>query len=61
MKLDSELARMVDQMKHLLGPDHREDDFVMPSLLKEVPSFTSTESVPRQEVITRAELGRSSS
>lgn len=59
MKHDSELAKMVDQMRHLLGPDARNDDFVMPSLLKEVPSFTSTESVPRQEVTTRAELGRS--
>jgi len=60
MKHDSELAKMVDQMKHLLGPDTRNDDFVMPSLLKEVRSFTSTESVPRQEVVSRAELGRSS-
>ena len=50
-------ARYVEQFRHLLGDDDRRGDFVFPSLLKEVPSVTSTGTSSRNSEVSSAELG----
>lgn len=55
-----EIAEMVAELKHLMRNDDDPPTFTMPSMLKEVPSFSSTDSVPLGEMIGRAELGRRS-
>lgn len=48
---------MVGALRHLMAPEETRVDFTMPSLLKDVPSFTSTDSGPRGAVTEYAELG----
>lgn len=60
MEHEDQIAEMVDKLRHLLGNRDEERNFVAPSLLKEVPSITSSDSVPPWEAKGRAELGRRS-
>lgn len=57
---ETDIMEMVAELKHLMSNEERPQDFSLPSMLKEVPSFTSTDSVPLEEVPFRAQLGGSS-
>lgn len=58
MNKNDDIADIMGRMKDLIGKDDGNTaDFVAPSLLREVPSFTSSDSVTPAEVKKRAELG----
>ena len=54
------LAEKIEQLRHLMGTSERDENFPEPSLLKEIPLFTSNETMPREGDEIRAKLGRSS-
>ena len=54
-------ADMVEALRHLMGSDDYGADFKMPSLLREVPSYSTTDSDPRRAIIGYGELGGSPS
>jgi hypothetical protein len=58
MSTQDEMAEMVVKLKQLMTSANNDSDFVQPSLLKEVPSFTSSDSVPMTRGNERAQLGR---
>jgi hypothetical protein len=43
---DYELLARVEKLRHLMATQDRDDDFVMPTALREVPSYTSINTVP---------------
>lgn len=51
-------AEMIDRLRHLLHADGNESNFHMPSMLKDVPSFTSSETTPIRGEHLIGELGR---
>lgn len=51
-------AAMIEYMRHLMPHDTAESDFAMPSLLKDVPSYTSTSTAPLRGERGIGELGR---
>ena len=60
MSTQEQIADMVVKLRHLMGNSENQQDFVQPSLLKEVPSFTSSGTAPFNLERQRAELGRRS-
>jgi len=57
MPTDRQIAESLQQLRHLLGTEERESNFAAPSFLKEVPSFISNETMPREGREVYAELG----
>lgn len=57
---DFVLQSKVNALKHLFADDDKGGDFIMPSSLKEVPSFTSENSGQLPTGVLYAELGRRS-
>jgi hypothetical protein len=56
-----DLATMAKSLRHLMSSNESEPNFVSPTLLREVPSFTSPDTVYRREDVEYAELeGRTS-
>lgn len=41
-----EMQEKISFLQHLMGNKEGESDFISPSLLREVPSFTSTDTQP---------------
>lgn len=58
MSTQEQIADMVVKLRHLMVGNENNQDFVQPSLLKEVPSFTSSGTAPMNLERNRAELGR---
>lgn len=57
LRPEKTLAEMMAELKEVLGDDGNVRDFEPPSLLREVPSFTSTDSWPLGDAQNDAELG----
>lgn len=51
-------AEMIDRLKHLMRSDGDDSNFTMPSMLKDVPSFTSSQTGPHRGARDIGELGR---
>lgn len=43
---EAELQKRVDKLRHLMAEEDQGNDFVLPSVLKEVPSYTSIDTMP---------------
>ena len=50
---------VVAALRHLMAPHDSNVDFTMPSLLRDVPSFNSSDSTGLRAVLENAQLGRS--
>ena len=56
--LSPEMNERVNALRHLMSDDCGQGDFVFPTLLKEVPSITSPNTVYRGVDSEYGELGR---
>ena len=57
---DSDLDRMIEEMRPYLSTDVTQQDFSQPSLLQDVPAFTSDNSSGELNFISHAKLRRNS-
>jgi len=46
MTENTDLQKWVDRLRHLMAEQDHGDDFVLPTVLREVPSYTSIDTVP---------------
>lgn len=51
-----DMTKKVQELQHLMGDQDLDFRFTSPSFLREVPSFTSTESVPLKGETDSAKL-----
>ncbi|RYZ73590.1 MAG: hypothetical protein EOP09_01650 [Proteobacteria bacterium] len=58
MTADIEFQNRVAALRHLMADEDHGDEFVMPTALKEVPSYTSINTVPLEHGGTSGELRR---
>ena len=56
MSVARDTETMITTLRHLMAPEGTMHDFTMPSLLRDVPSFTSADSANPREVILNAEF-----